>query len=259
MTSYQKMLLQIIGENGWDIFNHKMLLDDGRLSHKELNQAMRSFLNQGEITQIEKGRYRRQHFTDENVIACFLVPDGGIAYWSALNMHGLTEQFPNFIMIQNSARKGEKNIPGMGTTCKFIKVKPEKITGYQMHGYGNHTYSVTDVEKTIIDCFDLPEYSGGYPELIKAFHKAKLNSTRMIKYSRITGNISVIKRVAYLSELLSKAGMEEYLQYAGKNINERYTPFDFSLPHQGKFLNRWRLILNVTDEEILAMAEPLKA
>ena len=44
---------------------------------------------------------------------------------------------------------------------------------------------MTDVEKTIIDSFDLPQYSGGYAELILGFSQANLNSEKMIGYCKI--------------------------------------------------------------------------
>ncbi len=186
-----------------------------------------------------------------------MVPDGGIAYWSALNAHGLTEQFPNIIFVQNSSRSEVKKIPGLGAKFRFVKVKPKKTTGYKTYGYGNHQYKMTDIEKTIIDCFDLPQYSGGYPEIVKAFNKAKLSAHKMVKYSRTTGNIAVTKRLAYLTELLKKNQMDYFLKYAVSVINNKYSPFDASLPHQGKTVRKWRLIINTDEKEILEMANPI--
>lgn len=259
MTTYQRILLEIISDNGWDVFNTQMLLSDGRLTRFQINEALRFMLNNGEIRQLEKGKYRRQSYSDEQVIGCFLVPDGGIAYWTALNYHGLTEQFPNVVFIQNSSRKGDKKIKGMGVTYRFVKVKPEKITGYKTLGYGNHIYKITDIEKTLVDCFDLTRHSGGYPEIVKAFNMAKLNAQKMVRYCKAVDNTAATKRLAYLTELLQKPGMEYFLQYAGSIVNERYSPFDASLPHHGPGIRKWKLILNIPEEEILDMANPVRA
>ena len=257
MTNYQKIFNNILSENGWDIFSREMLLSDGRLTHAQIKEVLRFILNKGNVLQIERGKFRLSHFADENVIACFMVPDGGIAYWSALNAHGLTEQFPNIIFVQNSSRSEVKKIPGLGTKFRFVKVKPEKITGYKTYGYGNHQYNMTDIEKTIIDCFDLPQYSGGYPEIVKAFNKAKLSAHKMVKYSRTANNIAVTKRLAYLTELLKKNQMGYFLKYAVSVMNNKYSPFDASLPHQGKTVRKWRLIINTDEKEILEMANPI--
>ncbi len=257
MTNYQKIFNNILSENGWDIFSREMLLSDGRLTHAQIKEVLRFTLNKGNVLQIERGKFRLSHFADENVIACFMVPDGGIAYWSALNAHGLTEQFPNTIFIQNAARSEVKKVPGLGAKFRFVKVKPKKTTGYKTYGYGNHQYKMTDIEKTIIDCFDLPQYSGGYPEIVKAFNKAKLSAHKMVKYSRDVSNIAVTKRLAYLTELLKKPQMDYFLKYAVSIMNNRYSPFDASLPHRGKTLNKWRLIINIDEKEILEMANPI--
>lgn len=253
----QAIILKTIEENQWDVFSFSMINEAVGLSTKSLHNAL-LYLIQGEIlVSIEKGKYRRKYFTDEQVIACFMVPDGGIAYWSALNAHGLTEQFPNKTFVQNSRRRGKRSVFGIGSSFHFVTVKPGKLVGYKTMGYGNHIYKITDVEKTIVDCFDLPQYAGGYYEIIKAFNKATLSAQKMVAYCTAINNIAVTKRLAYLSELLNKPKMEYFLKYATKVCNEKYNPFDASLPSKGKYLRKWRLILNMDEEEILETANPM--
>jgi len=157
----QATILNVINENQWDVFSLAMLHNETGLRKSSIHSALWYLTNSKVIVQIEKGKYRRRHFTDENVIACFMAPDGGIAYWSALNAHGLTEQFPNKIFVQNSRRRGERSVYGIGSPFHFVTVKPEKLVGYKTIGYSNHTWYMTDIEKTIVDCFDLPQHAGG--------------------------------------------------------------------------------------------------
>lgn len=257
MTHNENILLKFLEENGLDVFTKKQLIDSAILSKDDFNRGFRGLMQKAHIVMIEKGKYRLRHFTDENVIGCFMAPDGGIAYWSALNAYGLTEQFPNKIFIQNSRRRGERSVFGTGSIFHFVTVKPEKLVGYKTFGYGNHTYYMTDVEKTIVDCFDLPQYAGGYSEIIKAFNKAKLSTRKMVAYCKAIDNIAVAKRLAYLSELLEKPKMEYFLKYAQEVCNEKYNPFDASLPSKGKYQRKWRLILNMDEEEILEIANPM--
>ena len=252
--SPQATILNVINENQWDVFSLPMLLKETGLSKTSLHSALWYLTNSKVIVPIEKGKYRRRHFTDENVIACFMAPDGGIAYWSALNAHGLTEQFPNKIFVQNSRRRGERSVFGIGSPFHFVTVKPEKLVGYKTLGYGNHTWYMTDVEKTIVDCFDLPQHAGGFNEIIKAFNQATLSARKMVTYCKAVNNIAVTKRLAYLAELLEKPKMDYFLKYAADVCNEKYSPFDASLPAKGKYLNKWRLILNMDKEEILEIA-----
>lgn len=254
---HQTIILNTLDENQWDVFSLEMIHDATKLDKSELHSALWYLTRKQMIVSIERGKYRRGHFTDENVIGCFIVPDGGIAYWSALNAHGLTEQFPNKTFLQNSRRNGELFAAGIGSPFNLIKVKPQKLVGYTSIGYGNHAYQMTDVEKTIVDCFDLPEYSGGYHETIKAFNKAKLSARKLVACCKAINNIAVVKRLAYLTELLNKPNLEYFLEYAEALLNKKYSPFDPSLPHKGKYLSKWRLIVNMGEDEILEIANPL--
>jgi predicted transcriptional regulator of viral defense system len=254
---HQTLILNTLDENHWDVFSLEMLLDATRLDKSELHSALWYLARKKIIAPIKRGKYRRGHFSDEKVIACFIAPEGAIAYWTALNAHGLTEQFPNTTFVQNSRRRGQLIVEGIGSSFNFIKVKPQKLVGFTRMGYGNHSYQMTDVEKTIVDCFDLPEYAGGYHEAIKGFNRAKLNAKKLVSYCKAIENLAVVKRLAYLSELLNKPQMEYFLAYAEKARNKKYSPFDPSLPHQGKYLGRWRLIVNMNEDEILEIANPL--
>ena len=201
------------------------------------------------LFRIERGKYCRANFNDEKVVGCFISDNGAIGYWSALNTHGLTEQFSNNVFIQTSSRKRSKAI--FGTTYKFISVAPSKITGILTLGQGNRKYRITDIDKTIVDCFDMPEHSGGYAELIRAFNNAKLNSEKMIAYCTAINNISTTKRMGFLAELLEKKGLKAFIKYAKQQVNKKYNVFDPAGTDKGEFVNEWRLRLNISRDEIM--------
>ncbi|MCK4406521.1 MAG: hypothetical protein KAT33_01145 [Bacteroidales bacterium] len=253
MTDLQKQFIDILDEYGYDIFSVQMIKDTNRLAVKKIHQAIRTLSRSGLIIKLERGKYIRSGFIDSFVIANFLAPDGGIAYWSALNYHGITEQFVNVVFVQTAKRKNEE-ITINGSRYKFIKVNSRKITGYKTVGYGNHKYKITDLEKTIVDCFDLPHLAGWYQEIIKAFNQAKTNQNKLIKYCKAINNVSVIKRLAFLSELLEKPNMEKFIDFAQQTINKDYSLFEIEKKRKGKLNSRWKLIINMDEEEILEIA-----
>ncbi len=252
MTDLRYRFLDMLDEFGYDIFNLKMIRDTGHFSDKEITFALKTLTNSSIIIKIERGKYVRSSFSDEFVIGNFLAPDGGIAYWSALNSYGLTEQFPNVIFIQTAKRRGQ--IIFRNLRYKFIKVDSRKLFGYKDFGYGNHKYRMTDVEKTIVDSFDLPQYSGWYHETIKAFNKAKLNAGKITKYCKEIGSISVTKRLGYLCELLQKPGMETFISYAQSIVKDGYSLFELGAERIGEYNKRWKLIINMPVDEILEIA-----
>ena len=253
MTELQKEFLDLLDEYGFDIFDIKMIKETNRFKNSEIIQAIRTLTKSDVLIRLERGKYRRMNFNDSFVIGNFLAGDGGIAYWSALNYHALTEQFVNVIFVQ-TARRTSKVVVIDSLRYQFVKVNKNKLTGYLKKGYGNHSYRITDVEKTIVDCFDLPQYAGWYQEIIKAFNKAQINQNKLIKYCKAIHNLAVIKRLAFLSELLQKQNMNKFLDFAQKNINSDYSLFEIDNEKKGYYYNKWKLIINMSKSEILEIA-----
>ncbi len=248
-TQNQIDFMLMLDDNELDIFTLEEIKAIASNEFENINEIVENLVQKKLLSRIERGKYCRYNFRDENVIGCKLSEDCAIAYWSALNKHGLTEQFPNSIFIQTTKRKADKSV--FGVSYKFIQISKSKISGIDKLGFGNHSYRMTDVEKTIIDCFDLPQYSGGYAELIRAFNQANLNSDKMMVYCKAINNIAITKRMGYLAELLNKKGMKSFINFALKEVNEKYNLFDPFGIEEGEFVNKWRLRLNISSEEIL--------
>lgn len=247
----QQQFIRLMDEYEIDIFS----IDDieSILDHEfsNLNEIIENLNEKEFLSRIERGKYCRTNFRDEKVIGCYLVADGVISYWSALNIHGLTEQFPNTVFIQTIKVKSDKKV--FGVPYQFVKINPRKRTGIQKQGFGNHRYTITDKEKTIVDCFDLPQYSGGYPELIRAFNDAELDQDKLIEYCKAINSLSAIKRMAFLTEFLDKKKLARFLKFAEKKVNPRYVLIDPFGKEKGAFNSKWKLRLNISEDEIRAI------
>ncbi len=69
----------------------------------------------------------------------------------------------------------------------------------------------------------------------------------------LLGNNTVMKRIAYLSEILGMNGFDDFRMKAGGKLLTTYTVLDPFLPKKGRHLKKWRLLLNRTEDEIFAM------
>lgn len=234
----------------FEIQSLKRALD---LGNRAINEIVENLVAKEFLSRIERGKYCRTNFRDENVIGAFLAKESAVAYWSALNLHGLTEQFPNKILIQTPQLK--KEVEFAGTTYKFIKIQANKRAGIIFNGYGNYRYPITDVEKTIVDCFDLPQYSGGFAELIRAFFNAKMNTQKLIEYCEAVNNIATIKRLGFLAELFEKKGLSSFVKYARSKVNRSYNLFDVFGKNIGEANNEWYLRMNLSKEDILGIVQ----
>ena len=255
LTISGKDIKSYLDENQIDIFLVMELKSIfPKFSIWELKNALRRIIDM-EYTEIEKGKYCRNTFRNEYVIGNYLTSDAVIAYWSALNIHGLTEQFPNMVYVQTSMQK--KNATIFGVNYQFIKVRPDKMIGIEKFGIGTNQFRITDIEKTIVDCFDMLDYSGGFMELIRAFNRTKLSAKKMIDYSIAVNNKAVIKRIGYLAELFNKKGFKQYISFAKKQKSKNYDLFDIYGLNEGKHNADWRLRLNMTNEELTEIANSI--
>ncbi len=253
MTQLQKEFIDLLDEFGYDIFTIQMIKNCNRISVNKIHQVIRTLSQSGLLIKLERGKYIRSGFIDSNVIGYFLATDGGLAYWSALNYHNLTEQFVNVVFVQSAKRRGEELVIN-NLRYKFVKIKPEKLIGYKEIGYGNHKFRITDLEKTILDCFELPHLAGWYQEIIKAFNNADINQNKLIKYCKIINNKSVIKRLGFLSDFLQKPKMEKFIEYAQAVIAKSYSLFEIDGDEKGEYNSKWKLLINMSESEILEIA-----
>lgn len=255
MTTGNTNILNILSDNELSIVDSATLSSLTGRTYVEMKPFIRKFIREGQLFALEKGLYCVRNFRNPYVIGNALVKNSSVAYWSALNLHGLTEQIPNVVYVQSDGRKTDKKV--FNVRYKFIQVKPQKICGIIQMGYGNEQFKVTDVEKTLLDCFDLPQYAGGYEELIRAFYVAKINGGKLLKYAVQMNNLSVIKRVSYLSALFEIESLGKFREKAQKLINKRYALLDPMGEDTGKFNSSWRLRINIPEEKLLEIIQKM--
>ena len=193
---------------------------------------------------LSSGEARTPHL-HEFVIAMELVSPAAIAYWSALNHHGMTEQIPRTVFVATNHHVQLSTKEALGVTFKIISVSPEKFFGMVKDWINEQPFSITDKEKTIIDGLDLPKYVGGVGEIAKALKQAweELDETKLREYAAKIGNSAVGKRLGYLMEALG-LGDPEALRRAIP-LAPGFSPLDPTLPKKGKHNRRWGLLVNV--------------
>jgi len=202
LTKAQLLFLHLINENEIEYFTIYEIEKQLNRRFDNINEVLENLVQKRFLYRLQKGYYAVKNFNNQNVIGTFISQNSAVAYWSAVSIHGLTSRFPNKVFIQTTKRKKDKAI--LGVDYKFVTIPERKRTGITTLGYGNNSYPITDIEKTIIDCFDLPKYSGGFDLLVSAFSQAKLSSKKMIEYAEAINNISAIKRMGFIAELLDK-------------------------------------------------------
>jgi predicted transcriptional regulator of viral defense system len=174
-----------------------------------------------------------------------LVSPAVIAYWSALNHHGMTEQLPRtvFVATDHPVRRQPGDV--LGVTYRIVSLKPEKMFGVVKDWIDETPFSVTDREKTIIDGLDLPQHVGGVSEIAKAlkgFWK-DLNEEKLRDYAERIGNSAIAKRLGFIMERLSLGNCEALR--AAIPLASGFSSLDPTMPKRGKHNRRWGLRVNM--------------
>jgi len=200
----------------------------------------------GWVERIEKGKYiiiplgaeKGEYTLHEFIIGSLLVKPSAIAYWSALNYHGFTEQISSTVFVQTTARKKKQDLRIFGVRYKIVRIKPEKFFGIEKVWIEEFQVSITDREKTVIDCLDKPRYCGGIIEVAKAFRE-ELDTEKLREYALRMNNSAVIRRLGYLCDYFG-VGID-----LPKPETRNYILLDPTMPREGHVDSKWKVIINV--------------
>ncbi|CAG0998632.1 MAG: type IV toxin-antitoxin system AbiEi family antitoxin domain-containing protein [Candidatus Methanoperedens sp.] len=223
------------------------------LGSQSLKVTISRMEKEGWIERIQKGKYliiplgaRKGGYTiNEFVIGSQLVKPAVIAYWSALNYHGFTEQIPNTVFIQTTSRKKEQVLEIFGVRYRIIRVTKKKFYGVEKVWIDDVAVLITDPEKTVVDCLDKPQYCGGIAETAKALH-GDLDINKLKKYAIDIGNSAVIKRLGILCDKMGiKVDVEPGL------ISGNYPLLDPSMHGNGIPNRKWKIRENVSEKYLV--------
>jgi len=249
LSTEQLQFLKQLDEEEILYFNMSEIEEELDVKYNNLNEVLENLVDKDVLNRLEKGKYCRSTFTEPEVLASFISNGGVISFWSALHKHNLTDRFPNKLFVKTNYRK--RNTSLFGTSVQFVYTKPEKQVGATLTGYGQNAYFISDVEATMMDCFDQPRYAGDWQDLLQAFNKAQLDPQKLITYAKFYGNQSLIKRLGYLAELFNKSLLQEFIDFALTQTGKRYVLFEPGGEEKGSFIARWKLRLNKDEKTIL--------
>jgi predicted transcriptional regulator of viral defense system len=182
--------------------------------------------------------------THEYLIAAHVAEPMYIGYYSALCHHGLTEQVPRTVYVVTPSRAQSREIHGVPyrvttvTERKFFGTEPTSIEGT--------TVQISDLEKTLVDCADHPEFCGGILELANAMRAADEQGCdwkTVGEYLKRLDNGAATKRIVYLADQLGidLPAREELVA----SFTSGYSLLDPTQPETGSTNSTYRLRINV--------------
>lgn len=253
-------LLFTLEEEGKEIF----LIEDARRilgsTDDSIFGVLRRLKRKGRIRNLEKGKYllvparagvEGSWSEAPQLLVRRLVDESYVGFWSALNHWGLTEQVPRTVFVATTRPK--KSVTFGPTMFQFVTLSSTKFFGWTPAKIAGGSFLVSDREKTLVDCLDLPEYAGGMDEVVKGLWEGRrdLDFRKLLKYAKRQGVGVLVRRLGYLLEVLGLA----------PRVRRRIAATDFNgymwLDPKGPkrrlgYSKEYGLILNRREEEILA-------
>lgn len=228
-------------------------------------QATADFLSElvkrGVISRLKPGLFLiipleadKDYLGDRYVVARELIRPHNyyISHYSAMAIHGLTTQPILKVFITSSTRKQNRLISG--AEFIFLYAQPYNFFGIEDKWITKQEkVKVSNLEKTIVDALIRPELCGGISEIAKGIWLGKhnLNYQKLLNYCSRIKVKAVAKRLGFILQTLNLADkniLTKLRVYIGDS--RAYVPLDPSLKKQGKYLSRWRLLINFNPEEL---------
>lgn len=202
LSPNQERIMGILEYKKIDIITKKELLNliEKYMKVKDSTDLIEKLLKKRKLVSIKKGIYmiipfiaidKKWSLDEYKIINYLLKDDYYIGLYNAFNLHHFTEQVPNKLFVFNTKYSFDKKILYYKT--KFFKIKKDKLFGILK----KYKYPYSNMERTIIDVLDYPQYLGG---LSKVIYRIKdYNKNKLIDYAVRYNSIKIMKMVGYLT------------------------------------------------------------
>lgn len=234
-------------------------------SNSGLRELLSTLVKRRWLQRVEKGKYLILPFEaggegewteHEFIIASYLIEPYYIGFRSALNYYGYTEQVSRTVFVASTRRKLKSSLEISGVTYRLVYMSEHKFFGAAKVILDGHQVNISEPEKTIVDCLDRLRYCGGVVEVAKAlwYGRDELDFVKMAEYASKNGNKAVSQRLGYLMETLG-SGTGKAMALLRESLSNRYAPLDTLANPEGRYIERWKVLVNVPENELLQWKE----
>ncbi|MCK5039494.1 MAG: hypothetical protein KAR87_00815 [Candidatus Aenigmarchaeota archaeon] len=217
-----------------DVFQH----------NKYLNKTISSLIRKKYFLKIKKGLYLIQKEPSDKIniddiyAIALRIKKGYFAFSTALRLHNLMEYEPFTIYIATSHKPEE------------IKISNYLIKAVNYTKIGNITtinkYPVSTKEKTFFDCFNKPQYCGGFYQITNALYSTRINWKILLTYFKKHASNVLCQKTGYILEQMKEKTNYEIPNYVINYLKTRIKNKVYLIAGQkgGKYNKEWKLTDN---------------
>lgn len=237
-----------------------LLSKELRVPNEYSKNILASLTKKGMLSRFGRGKYvtispdvvygRKGYTIDPLVMLEQLMGDEPyyVAYTSALYIHGLSLQLPFETTV--AVTKQRRPVKVGNSVIKFVRVITKAMFGYKQQKYLNSYVSVSDLEKTIIDCIDRHDLCGGIGEVTRSLSESlqQINREKLMNYLEKFRKQVVVQRMGFILERLASEGFEvdSKLLQDMKSLKFKHAyRLDFTQPKSGRISKEWKIVENV--------------
>ncbi len=226
---------------------------------KTARQILFRLKNKGYINQIRRGLFAivpaqmigKAFSVDKMLVASRLANPYFISHHTALEMHGAAQSYLNVAYI--STDKILKSFEFQDTSYKLVTTK--YLFGVEHILRGSQKISVSDRERTVLDCIRNLEYAGGMEELVKSISAfPSIDYKKLLKYLALFGENSLYHRAGFIF-----GGLKDELNVPSdflENVKEKMSTRAYYLipGKKGIYFREWNIIAPKTVTELMKVA-----
>ncbi len=191
------------------------------------------------------------------VLATNNLPDSYVAWGTAANHHGLTNQQSQAVQVATVKQVPKKFIDNR--EIHYMKVTKTKFFGAEPAQKDGYTFKISNPAKTVIDCVDRPETVNGLAGVMFIVQRAskKLSEYNLIDAAIKHGSVSVVQRLGFFMDLVAP----DFWSDRGRAVlRSRISPSARSnigrlWRQEGDigFISDWSVLVNISRAELMAL------
>jgi len=268
LSATEARVVLSLEEDGRDELSLDLIERYGRVRRGHARKLAHDLAAKGWLQRVGRGRYllnpgrygpERVPDTDPLRIGSRLVRPYYFGYATAAELWGLLLQPGRVYYLVTPTRTTTR--VAHAAQFRVVRVAPDRFFGTVRQRRRGEELVVSDPERTLLDCLDRPELSGGMAGAAQVLARAKpkLAWDRLARYLRRWGNRSLALRVGFLSEtvrpsVIPPKGWADPLR---PDPEEPWVPLGppRAFGRRGPRDPRWHIIRNVPDRVLLAEAD----